>query len=137
MTKPTIATVDAKVDSFISSAEKSIQKLTDTMAELNTVHTQINHLSEKITGTEVDVKEQGIKLEKLGLQMATNSVQTDEYKSMKKWIAALLLSLIASGVWYVVEDASKTKHTNAIYQAQVKAMSDIAKTLKDNISKGK
>jgi len=59
VTQPSIGSLDEKINSFISSQDKhndkitsAIEKMSEAISNLNTVHVEINHLSEKITSCE-------------------------------------------------------------------------------------
>ena len=93
MKEPSITTLDAKINSFIDSQSKhndqmvaAVDKMSDAISNLNTVHVEINHLSEKITHCESSIEATQKDIKIMNDKVITNSVQADEYKQLKKLI---------------------------------------------------
>ena len=143
MNEPSIATVDAKINSFISSQDKhndtvtrAIDKISDAMSNLQTVHTEISHLSEKITHCENSVSVINSDIKKMNDKVITNSIQADEYKHIKKLIMGFIIAGVLGGAFITKMTSDNYAKKDAILQEQAKVMSEIAVAIKDNI-KGK
>lgn len=144
MREPSIATVDAKINSFISSQDKhndtvtnAIDKMADAISNLNTVHTEINHLSEKITHCQNNVSSVIDDIKTMNEKVITNSIQTDEYKHIKKLFMGFIVATVLGGGFITKMTSDNYNKKDAIMQEQAKAMAEIAKSIKDNINKGK
>lgn len=143
MGEPSIATVDAKINSFISSQDKhndtvtkAIDKISDAMSNLQTVHTEINHLSEKITHCENSVTSINSDIKTMNDKVITNSIQADEYKHIKKLIMGFIVAGVLGGAFITKMTSDNYAKKDAILQEQAKVMAEIAVAIKDNI-KGK
>lgn len=131
MSEPSIATLDEKINSFISSQDKhndkvtsAIEKMADTISSLNTVHVEINHLSEKITHCESSIKDVSDDVKVMNDKVTSNSIQADEYKYAKKAIILFMVVAMLGGGYM-----TKTTVDNSSKQAD--AMAEIVKAIKE------
>lgn len=143
MSEPSIATVDAKINSFISSQDKhndtvtsAIEKMADAISNLNTVHTEINHLSEKHSSLEGSIELIRADVKSMNDKVITNSIQADEYKHIKKLFMGFIVATVLGGGFITKMTSDNYDKKDQILQQQAKAMADIAKTIKDNVNKG-
>lgn len=144
MIQPSIATVDEKINSFIKSQDKhndtvtvAIEKMADAISNLNTVHTEINHLSEKITHCESGISAANRDIKIMNDKVITNSIQADEYKHIKKLFMGFIVAGLLGGGYLTKVTTDNYDRKDAIFQEQSKAMTDIAKSIKDNLNKDK
>ena len=129
MKEPSIAAVDAKIDNLVHIVEK----LADTVSNLNTVHTEINHLSEKVTKCENSIESINKDLRLVSDKVITNSIQADEYRYIKKIFIGFIITAFLGGGYM-----TKTTIDNSSRQAS--AMAEIVKAIKEGstkINKGK
>ena len=143
MNEPSIATVDAKINSFISSQDKhndtvtkAIDKISDAMSNMQTVHTEVNHLSEKITNCQNDINSINKDVKSMNDKVITNSIQAEEYKHIKKLIMGFIVAGVLGGAFVTKMTSDNYAKKDAILQEQAKVMSEIAVAIKDNINKG-
>ena len=140
MNEPSIVSLDAKINSLTSSVEKNlnklgatVEKLADTVSNLNTVHVEINHLSEKQNNCQESISsiEKDIKL--MNDKVITNSIQAEEYKHIKKVFMSFIVVAVLGGGYM-----TKTTIDNSSRQAS--AMAEIVKAIQEGstkINKGK
>lgn len=129
MNEPSIAAVDAKIDNLVHI----VDKLADTVSNLNTVHTEINHLSEKVTKCENNFDSINKDLRLVSDKVITNSIQADEYRYIKKIFISFMITAFIGGGYM-----TKTTIDNSSRQAS--AMAEIVKAIKEGstkINKGK
>mgnify|MGYP003641401851 CR=1 FL=1 len=124
MNEPSIAAVDAKIDNLVSI----VDKLADTVSNLNTVHTEINHLSEKVTGCQNDISSINKDIKVMNDKVINNSIQADEYKHIKKVFIAFILTALLGGGYM-----TKTTIDNSSRQAD--AMAEIVKAIQESSNK--
>ena len=124
MSEPSIAAVDAKIDNLVSI----VDKLADTVSNLNTVHTEINHLSEKVTGCQNDISSINKDIKVMNDKVINNSIQADEYKHIKKVFIAFILTALLGGGYM-----TKTTIDNSSRQAD--AMAEIVKAIQESSNK--
>tara|TARA_R110000803_G_scaffold95395_5_gene163409 strand:+ start:9977 stop:10366 length:390 start_codon:yes stop_codon:yes gene_type:complete len=127
--EPSIAAVDAKIDNLVHI----VDKLADTVSNLNTVHTEINHLSEKVTKCENNFDSINKDLRLVSDKVITNSIQADEYRYIKKIFISFMITAFIGGGYM-----TKTTIDNSSRQAS--AMAEIVKAIKEGstkINKGK
>jgi uncharacterized coiled-coil DUF342 family protein len=136
MTTPSIATVDAKINSFISSQDKhndtvtkAIDKISNAMADLSTVHTEVNHLSEKITGCQAAIESTNKDYKSLSEKVITNSIQAEEYKHIKKLIMAFIVAGVLGGGFMMKSNNDNNATKDKIMQQQADAVLKIAKSI--------
>ena len=136
MTTPSIATVDAKINSFISSQDKhndtvtkAIDKISNAMTDLSTVHTEINHLSEKITYCENSISSINKDNKLLSEKVTSNSIQAEEYKYIKKLATGFLVMGILGSVYLANENSVNNSNKDKIMQQQADAILKIAKSI--------
>ena len=144
MSEPSIATVDAKINSFISSQDKhndtvtkAIDKISDAMSNMQTVHTEVSHLSEKITNCQNEISSINKDVKAMNDKVITNSIQAEEYKHIKKLIMGFIIAGVLGGAFVTKMTSDNYAKKDAILQEQAKVMSEIAVAIKDNINKGK
>ena len=132
MSEPSIATLDAKINSFIDSQDKhndkvtnAIGKIADTVADINTLRSEINHLSSKHTQLENDIHLMGRDQKEISDKVLTNSIQAEEYKWVKKLVVSFFI-LTALGGGYM----TKTSLDNSAQQAA--SMAEIVKAIKSS-----
>ena len=142
MNSPTITTLDQKINSFIASQDKhndkvtsAIDKMADTISSLNTVHIEINHLSEKIVNCESVSESIKKDVKTINEKVITNSVQTDEYKHIKKLFIGFIVATVLSGGFVAKMTSDDYSKKDALLQEQAQAMSDIAVSIKKAMSK--
>ena len=133
MNEPTIQAVDTKIDNLV----RVVEKLADTVSNLNTVHVELNHLSEKITNSQNDISSINKDIKTINSEVLSNSMQADEFKQLKKMVMGFLVAFILGSATITKVSIDNDTRKDAIHQNQVNAMADIAKAIKDNISKGK
>mgnify|MGYP003645686142 FL=1 len=129
MNEPSIAAVDAKIDNLVHI----VDKLADTVSNLNTVHTEINHLSEKVTKCENNFDSINKDLRLVSDKVITNSIQADEYRYIKKIFISFMITAFIGGGYM-----TKTTIDNSSRQAS--AMAEIVSAIKEGsakINKGK
>lgn len=132
MSDPSIATLDAKINSFIDSQDKhndkvtnAIDKMSETISTINTVHVEINHLSEKTTRTDNTIESIVKDLKVINDKVISNSIQADEYKYIKRiFISFIIVSMLGGGYM------TKTAIDNSARQAA--SMAEIVKAIKSN-----
>ena len=124
MNEPSIAAVDAKIDNLVNIVEK----LADTVSNLNTVHTEINHLSEKVTKCENSIDSINKDLRLVNDKVITNSIQADEYRYIKKIFISIMITAFIGGGYM-----TKTTIDNSSRQAS--AMAEIVKAIKEGSTK--
>ncbi len=140
MSNPSIASLDEKINSLTSSVEKNlnklgatVEKLADTVSNLNTVHVEINHLSEKISHCEGVIESVNRDVKTMNDKVITNSIQAEEYRHIKKvFISFIVIAVLGGGYM------TKTTSDNSAKQAG--AMAEIVKAIKEGstkINKGK
>ena len=144
MNSPTITTLDQKINSFIASQDKhndkvtsAIDKMADTISSLNTVHIEINHLSEKITGCEASAESIRKDVKDINEKVITNSIQTDEYKHIKKLFIGFIVATVLGGGFVTKMTSDNYSKKDDLLQQQAKAMSDIAKSIKTGMASKK
>ena len=142
MTQPTIATVDAKINSFISSQDKyndtitkAVDKISTAMSNLNTVHTEINHLTEKLTTAESRVEALSTELKAVNEKVIVNTLQTSEFKHMKKMVAGFIIATIRSGGALTKLNSDNNTNKDRIMQQQADAVLKIAKSIDSKLDK--
>ncbi len=131
MKEPSITTLDEKINSLTSSVEKNlnklgatVEKLADTVSNLNTVHVEINHLSEKQSRSDAEVISLKKELKDVTEKVITNSIQAEEYKHIKKaFITFMVIAVLGGGYM------TKTTVDNSSKQAD--AMAEIVKAIKE------
>ena len=133
MKEPTIQAVDTKIDNLV----RVVEKLADTVSNLNTVHVELNHLSEKITNSQNDISSINKDIKIINSEVLSNSMQAEEFKQLKKMVMGFLVVFILGSATFTKFSIDNDARKDAIHQNQVNAMTDIAKAIKDNISKGK
>jgi len=124
--EPSITTIDQKVNSLISTVEK----LADTVSNLNTVHTELNHVSEKITKLEGAIESSNKDIRLLNDKVIVNSIQAEEYKHIKKAFITFIVVAVLGGGYM-----TKTTTDNSLKQAE--AMAEIVIAIKESVNKGK
>lgn len=144
MNSPTITTLDQKINSFISSQDKhndkvtsAIEKMAETISSLNTVHIEINHLSEKISsceGTSESIKKE---VKEIRDQVITNSIQTEEYKHIKKLFIGFIVATVIGGGFVTKMTSDNYSKKDTLLHQQAKAMSEIATAIKSSVINNK
>jgi len=136
---PTITTLDQKINSFISSQDKhndkvtaAIEKMATTISSLNTVHIEINHLSEKITSCEKVSESIKKDVKDVSEKVITNSIQTEEYKHIKKLFIAFIVATALGGGFVTKMTSDNYSKKDALLHQQAKAMSEIAAAIKSS-----
>jgi len=137
---PTITTLDQKINSFIASQDKhndkvtsAIDKMANTISSLNTVHIEINHLSEKITSCEASAESIRKDVKDINEKVITNSIQTDEYKHIKKLFVGFIVATVLGGGFVTKMTSDNYSKKDELLQQQAKAMSDIAASIKESV----
>lgn len=140
MTQPSIVSLDEKINSLTSSVEKNlnklgatVEKLADTVSNLNTVHVEINHLSEKQNKCQESISSIEKDLKLMNDKVITNSIQAEEYKHIKKVFMSFIIVAVLGGGYM-----TKTTIDNSSRQAN--AMTEIVKAIQESstkINKGK
>lgn len=131
MNQPSITTLDEKINSLSSSVEKNldklgatVEKLADTVSNLNTVHVEMNHLSADLTNCKASVEELRKDFKLMNDKVITNSIQADEYKYIKKaFITFMVIAVLGGGYM--------TKSTIDNSTKQSDAMAEIVKAIKE------
>ncbi len=108
----------------------AIDKMSDTMATLNTVHTEMNHLSEKITSCEDGLSSLGKDIKDMNNKVISNSIQAEEYKHIKKIFVGFIVVAILGGGYM-----TKTTIDNSSMQAT--AINEVVEAIKNSVNKGK
>ena len=130
--------LDEKLNSFIVSQDKhnesqekhndtvvkAITKMSDTISNLNTVHTEIAHLTEKITSTDSDIALIKKDLKDINDKVIVNSIHSDEFKNLKKVTLGFVLVAILSGGYVTKVSSDSSDRSNEI-------MKELVKTIKD------
>jgi len=142
MTVPSIATVDQKINNLTSSVEENlnrlgatVEKLADTVSNLNTVHTEINHLSEKVTSCQAAIESTNKDYKLLNEKVITNSIQAEEYKHIKKLIMAFIVAGVLGGGFLMKSNSDNNSNKDKIMQQQADAVLKIAKSIDDKLDK--
>ena len=131
MTQPSIGSLDEKINSFISSQDKhndkitsAIEKMSEAISNLNTVHVEMNHLSADLTNCKASVEELRKDFKLMNDKVITNSIQADEYKYIKKaFITFMVIAVLGGGYM--------TKSTIDNSTKQSDAMAEIVKAIKE------
>ncbi len=144
MKEPTIEVLDNKINRFITSQDKhndkvtsAIEKMSDTISSLNTVHVEINHLSEKITSCESEIKKYQSKLELINDKVVTNSIQSEDFKHIKRLFTGFVITTLLGGGFVAKITSDNYSNKDAVLQQQAKAMIEIASAIKNSSVKGK
>ena len=140
MTQPSIVSLDEKINSLTSSVEKNlnklgatVEKLADTVSNLNTVHVEINHLSGELASVKASVSDVVKDVKEMNDKVITNSIQAEEYKHIKKVFMSFIVVAVLGGGYM-----TKTTIDNSSRQAN--AMAEIVKAIQESstkINKGK
>jgi prefoldin subunit 5 len=131
VTQPSIGSLDEKINSFINSQDKhndkitsAIEKMSEAISNLNTVHVEINHLSEKITSCESSIESVKKDQKIMNDKVISNSIQADEYKYVKKALITFMVVAVLGGGYM-------TKSTIDNSTKQSDAMAEIVKAIKE------
>ena len=108
--------------------------MADAISNLNTVHTEINHLSEKHANLENSIELIRSDVKSMNDKVITNSIQTDEYRHVKKLFMGFIVTTLLGGGFITKMTSDNYDRKDQILQEQAKAMTDIAKSIKDNLN---
>lgn len=138
MSEPSVQILDEKINSFIESQDKhndkvtnAIDKMSEAISSLNTVHTEINHLSEKHSSLENSIEKIRDDVKSMNDRVITSSIQTEEYKHIKKLFIAFIVTVALGGGFMTKMTSDDNEKKDALMEEALKVMTDIAKSSGD------